>query len=172
MQQQTATSEVLKVISSSPGELKPVFDAMLENAVRLCNAKFGFMWRYQNGKFHPAGFFNVPKKLIDFFLDRGAFAPTGTPLERMLLTKQTIHAADLSTEAVPPPAAKLGGARSYIAVPMLKDDELVGSIIIYRQEVRPFTNKQVELVRISPLRLSSPSRTRACSTNCASAPAI
>jgi GAF domain-containing protein len=147
LQQQTATSEVLRVISSSPGELEPVFQAMLENATRVCEAEFGVMYRYAEGKFHFAAERATPPALSEFRRQRGAFKPlAGGPLERLLRTKHVLHNADISTEQVPGRAAELGGARSQITVPMLKENEVVGAIIIYRTEVRPFTDKQIELV--------------------------
>jgi len=147
LEQQTATSEVLRVISSSPGELKPVFQAMLENAVRICEAKFGTMYRYDGDMFHPTAVLNAPPILFEFLQQRGAFQPpSGTPLHRLLRTKSVVHSADDSAEQVPSPSAKLGGARSHIAVPMLSENEVIGAIIIYRQEVRPFTDKQIALV--------------------------
>src|SRR5262249_24535218 len=147
LEQQTATSEVLRVISSSPGELEPVFQAMLENAVCICEAKFGTMYRYDGDMFHPTSVLNAPPSLSEFLQQRGAFQPpSGTPLHRLLRTKSVVHSADDSAEQVPSPSAKLGGARSHIAVPMLSENEVIGAIIIYRQEVRPFTEKQIELV--------------------------
>jgi GAF domain-containing protein len=147
LEQQTATSEVLRVISSSPGELEPVFQAMLENAVRICEAKFGTMYRYDGDMFHPMAVLNAPPTLSEFLQQRGAFQPpSGTPLHRLLRTKSVVHSADDSAEQVPSPSAKLGGARSHIAVPMLSENEVIGAIIIYRQEVRPFSEKQIELV--------------------------
>ncbi|MGE5162435.1 MAG: GAF domain-containing protein, partial [Sphingobacteriales bacterium] len=147
LEQQTATSEVLKVISSSPGELEPVFNAMLANATHICEAKFGTLYRYDGGAFHPVAFHNVPLSLADFLRQRGSFMPpAGIPLDRLLRTKKVIHTVDQASDQVLTPSAKLGGARTHIAVPMLKEEELVGAIIIYRQEVRPFTDKQIELV--------------------------
>jgi GAF domain-containing protein len=147
LEQQTATSEVLRVISSSPGELEPVFQAMLENAVRICEAKFGTMYRYDGDMFRPTAVLNAPPPLSEFLQQRGAFRPpSGTPLHRLLRTKSVVHSADDSAEQVPSPSAKLGGARSHIAVPMLSENEVIGAIIIYRQEVRPFTDKQIALV--------------------------
>ncbi len=148
LEQQTATSEVLKVISSSPGDLDPVFQTMLANAVRICDAKFGVMFRYNNEMFNPAAMFEMPPALVEFFQQRGSFQPySGTNLERMWRTKDVIRVADEMAEPVVSPPAKHGGARSLIAVPMLKENELIGAIVIYRQEVRPFTDKQVELVK-------------------------
>ena len=148
LEQQTATSEVLRVISSSPGELEPVFQAMLANAVRICDAKFGMLFRYDNETFDPVALFGVPPTLAEFNQQRGSFQPTaGSPLDRMWRTKDVVRIVDDSAEPAPSVAARFGGARSHISVPMLKENVLIGAIIIYRQEVRPFTDKQVELVR-------------------------
>jgi GAF domain-containing protein len=148
LQQQTATSEVLSVISSSPGELEPVFQAMLENATRICEAKFGTLFRFDGGLLHLAAQFGTPAEFVEFQRRRGPFQPPpGSHLSRVIQTKQVSHSADYAAEAVSSPAATLGGARSIIAVPMLKDDVLIGAILIYRQEVRPFTDKQIELVQ-------------------------
>ena len=148
LQQQTATSEVLSVISSSPGELEPVFQAMLENATRICEAKFGVLYRFDGDTFHFAAEVGTPPELAEFVRRRGPFQPTpDTPVvDRVMRTKQVVHTADEAAEAVSGPSAKLGGARSLVGVPMLKDEALVGVIIIYRQEVRPFTDKQIALV--------------------------
>ena len=127
---------------------EPVFQAMLANAVRICDAKFGVMFRYNNEMFNPAAMFDMPPALVEFFQQRGSFQPnSGTNLERMWRTKDVIRVADEMAEPVVSPPAKHGGARSLIAVPMLKENELIGAIVIYRQEVRPFTDKQVELVQ-------------------------
>ena len=148
LEQQTATSEVLQAISSSPGELEPVFQAMLENAVRICEAKFGILLRYEEGVFRLAAMLNVPAALADFLRQRGRFLPEpGIPLDRVWRTKQLVHTIDDAASPHPSPSARLAGARSHIVVPMLKDDELVGAFVIYRTEVRPFTDKQIELVQ-------------------------
>ena len=148
LEQQTATSEVLKVISSSTGELHPVFQAMLENAVRICEARFGVLFRYEDGKFRQAAMLNVSTAHAASLQQRDRFVPEpGVPLDRMVKTKKLIHTLDEAASANPAPSARLGGARSHIAVPMVKGDELVGAIVIYRQEVRPFTDKQIELVK-------------------------
>ena len=147
LQQQTATSEVLSVISSSSGELEPVFQSMLENATRICEAKFGVLHRYQDGAFHTAAQVGVPPALADYHRQRGPYVPpAGMILDRILQTKKVIHTLDLAAESIQTPSAKLAGARSHIAVPMLREGKLVGAITIYRQEVRPFTDKQIELV--------------------------
>jgi signal transduction histidine kinase len=149
LEQLAATSEVLRVISSSPDELEPVFNSMLENAVRICEAKFGTLFRFDGNMFHVAAQVGTPLELAEFQRRRGSFQPgPDTPfLLRVMRTKQVSHTADEAAEAVSGPSAKLGGARSLVGVPMLKDDELIGAILIYRQEVRPFTDKQIELVQ-------------------------
>ena len=147
LEQQMATSEVLKVISSSPAQLEPVFQAILANAVRICEAKFGIMFLYENSEFHQAALLNASKDLAEFFWQRGPFkAPPGTPLDRLLKTKDVIYTADEAAEPNPGASARLGGARSLVGVPMVKQNKLIGAIVIYRQEVRPFTDKQIELV--------------------------
>ena len=148
LEQQTATSEVLKVISSSPGELEPVFQAMLENAVRICEAKFGSLFRFDGKAFDLAAKFGTPPKLAEAQRQVLQTGPTpGGLLDRAMRTKQVIHTADATKDAAVGLAAKFGGARSTICVPMLKDDELIGALVIYRQEVRPFTDKQIELLK-------------------------
>jgi GAF domain-containing protein len=149
LQQQTATADVLQVISSSPGELEPVFQGVLENATRLCEAKFGVMFYYQDGALRPAAELNVPPPFSEFIRQRGPFQPAvGSTFEYVIRTKQPVLLADAATEGqfFSNNSAKLGGARSYMAVPMLKEGEPIGAIAIYRQEVRPFSDKQVELV--------------------------
>ena len=147
LEQQTATSEVLKVISSSPGELEPVFQVVLENATRICEAKFGVLFRYENGAFYAAAMINAPEAFVEFHRQRGSFTPpAGTPLDRLLKTGDTIYTVDDASEPNPGAAARFGGARSLVTVPMRKENKLVGAIIIYRQEVQPFTEKQIELL--------------------------
>jgi two-component system, NtrC family, sensor kinase len=148
LQQQTATSEVLRVISTSPGELEPVFRAILENATHICDARFGHLFRFDGKMLHPAAEAGTPPELAEFFKQRGPFQPTpGLLLDRVLRTKQVSHTTDDAAEAVPSPPGRLAGARSVVSVPMLKDDVLIGIITVYRQEVRPFTDKQIALVR-------------------------
>ena len=143
LEQQTATSEVLNVISSSPGELEPVFQTILEKAVRICDANFGNLFRFDGDNFHPAAQFNTPTALLEAQTRRGPFKPTpGISLDRVMRTKKAFHSADMAAEPVLGLSTKLGGARSQVTVPMLKDDALIGAILIYRQEVRPFTEKQ------------------------------
>jgi GAF domain-containing protein len=145
--QQKATSAVLKVISSSPGELEPVFKAVLKSALRICEAKFGMLMLYSgDGSFETRVMVGAPQALVDALLHRSFTPPPGNPLDRMLRTKKTVHVVDAAAEKGKPPSARLAGARSHITVPMVKQNEVVGSISIYRTEVRPFTDKQIELV--------------------------
>jgi two-component system, NtrC family, sensor kinase len=148
LEQQAATSEVLGVISRSPGELARVFQAMLENATRICGAKFGILFRYQGGVFHPAAMTNVPPAFADFLDRQGSFAPVrGRLFGRLARTKKVIHVVDRATERTPSPSVRYGGARSSIGVPLVKGKELIGAFFIYRTEVQPFTHKQIELVK-------------------------
>jgi GAF domain-containing protein len=153
LEQQTATSEVLSVISTSPGELEPVFEAMLANATRLCEARFGILTLYDGDVFRTVATHNVPPELAGL-RKREPFRPTGTAHARLVVTKEVVHLADaredpsyLARNPVVVPAVELGDVRTLVLVPMLKDDELVGAMTIYRQEVRPFTEKQIDLVR-------------------------
>jgi GAF domain-containing protein len=148
LDQQTATADVLRVISTSPGDLEPVFQAMLENATRICEAKFGTLFRFDGENIYPVAQFNTPTALLEAQTRRGPFKPRlGAPIEHVMRTKQVFHSADAAAEPVPALAARFGGARSLVAVPMLRDEALIGAIIIYRQEVRPFTDKQIALVQ-------------------------
>jgi signal transduction histidine kinase/CheY-like chemotaxis protein/uncharacterized membrane protein len=150
LEQQTATAEVLQIISSSPGELEPVFRGVLENATRICGAKFGVMFYYQDGALRPAAELNVPTAYSEFMRQRGPHQlAAGSTFEHVFRTKRPVRLADAATrgEFFSNNAAKLGGARSYMAVPMLKEGEPIGAIAIYRQEVQPFSDKQIELVQ-------------------------
>ena len=120
---------------------------MLESATRICDANFGILHRYHDGAFHVAAMVGVPPVLAEALLARGAYVPSeGIPLDRLLQAKSTIHILDQSRERVQPLSATLGGSRTHLSVPMLKDREIVGAFTIYRTEVRPFTEKQIELV--------------------------
>ena len=147
LEQQTATSEVLAVISNSQGELKPIFESLLANAVRLCEAKFGLLWLFDGTMFHPAANHNLPQKLVEFVQQRGSFRATaGSPLDSVQRAKEVVNIADSPAMPNPGAAALYGGARSLVGVPMLKENALVGTFIIYRQEVRPFSDKQIALL--------------------------
>jgi class 3 adenylate cyclase/putative methionine-R-sulfoxide reductase with GAF domain len=148
LEQQTATADVLRVISSSPGEREAVFRTILQNATRICGAKFGILNLYENGGLCFGAMHNVPSAFADWLQSqRGAYQPIpGSPPDRVIRTKKVIHVLDNTAEPAPGRAATLGGARTTVSVPMLKDDELIGTITIYRQEVRPFTDKQIALV--------------------------
>ena len=148
LEQQTATSEVLKVISSSPGELTPIFKSMLENAVRICEASFGNLLLYENDAFQHVALYNAPQAWA-VEQQRDPIAPRRTAyfLYRVADTKQVTHIADVALENPDEPIAKVAGARTLLIVPMLKENGLIGVIAIYRQEVRPFTDKQIELVK-------------------------
>src|SRR5262249_7390012 len=125
LEQQTATSEVLKVISSSPGDFKPVFEAILENAVRLCRAKFGNLYLREGNGFRARAEGGQPPAFAELVRRRGPFRPLpGSHLARVMQTKQVSHTADYAAEGIPSPPVKLGGARSTVDVPMLKGDEL------------------------------------------------
>jgi GAF domain-containing protein len=147
LEQQTATADVLRVISSSPGQLEPVFQAMLENATRICDAEYGLLFNYDGRLFNTIAARNVPPSLLDFMEQRGAFLPPpGTVLHDMLTTRNVVHRADASALPVQSAPVQLGGAKAFLAVPMFKDETLVGAISIYRQEARPFSDKQIALL--------------------------
>jgi GAF domain-containing protein len=147
LQQQTATSEVLQVISSSLGDLDPVFQAVLEKATRICDANFGTLYRFDGGAFYHAAGHGTPEALIKAQRQQGRFIPdAGTLMHRVMHTRAVAHSADYAAESALGLSARFGGARSTVVVPMLKDKELVGAFAIYRQEVRPFTDKQIGLV--------------------------
>ncbi len=154
LEQQTATSEVLRVISGSPGDLEPVFKAMLENATRLCMAKFGTLYLYDGDTFHNVAMHNAPPAFAEFRMREPRFRPPpGSSIGRVAATRQVVQIDDIKEQpdyvARNPfsvAGAELGGYRTVLSVPMLKDNELVGAISIYRQEVRPFTDKQIDLV--------------------------
>ncbi len=153
LEQQTATSEVLQVISRSSGELHPVFQTVLENAVRICGAKFGILFLTEDDGFRTTAMHDVPRAFAEK-RERGAFVrpPAASPLGRVKRTRQVAHVADITAEqgyAQSEPLrdlADLGGARTAVCVPMLNHEELIGAITIYHKEVRLFTDKQIEVV--------------------------
>jgi GAF domain-containing protein len=153
LKQQTATSEVLSVISSSPGKLEPIFQAMLANAVRICGAKFGTLYLRDADAFSTVAIHNAPPAYVEARTRELLRPPPDAPMGRVAATKQVVHIADI--KAIPSyvernpfvvTSVELGGYRTVLAVPMLKDNELIGAITINRQEVRLFTDKQIELV--------------------------
>jgi signal transduction histidine kinase len=153
-EQQAATAEVLRVISSSPGELEPVFEALLENAVRLCEANFGSLYLYDGEMYRIGALHNTPAAYAELRRREPMFrAGPATSYGRVAATKQVIHIADISAEQaytdrdpLRVAGVELLGARTFLVVPMLKEGRLIGAIGIYRLEVRPFTDKQIELV--------------------------
>jgi len=153
LQQQTATSEVLKVISSSPGELTPVFEMMLESATRICEAKFGTLYLREGDAFRAAALHNAPPAYADM-RKRGPVRPgPKAALTRVLSTKRAVHISDIiadqayiDRDPLFVTGAELGGFRTFLCVPMLNENEVVGAISIFRQEVRPFSDKQVALI--------------------------
>ena len=155
LDQQTATSEVLQVISSSPGDLQPVLEAMLEKAVRICEAKFGNIHRWDGQGFQLVATFNLPAAFAKARNRLPFVRPTpDNVFGRMVATKTVIHVADLASDdayigrnPATVAAVELGGVRTMLFVPMLKDDEIFGAFTLYRQQVRPFTDKQIALVR-------------------------
>ena len=155
LQQQTATADVLQVISGSPGELEPVFKTMLENAVRICGANFATLQLRENEAFRVAAMHNPPPAFAAARQRNPLIYPNAhNALGRVMATKHFVHIADYTQELAykqGDPAAvsivELAAARTLLLVPMLKDDELIGNINIYRQEVRPFTDKQIDLLR-------------------------
>jgi GAF domain-containing protein len=153
LEQQTATSEVLSVISESPGELEPVFETMLAKAVHICEAKFGTLYLYDGDAFRAEAFHNAPSAFVEARKRQPVRPPPDSALGRLANTKQVVHIADIKAtqsyierDPIMITAVDLGGYRTALAVPMLKEDELIGAINIYRQEVWSFTDKQVELV--------------------------
>src|SRR6516165_10573277 len=155
LEQQTATSDVLQVISSSPGELQPVFSAMLESAARLCDASFGNIFRGEDDALRLVATYNTPAAFVEARSHRPLRREQNNPVGEMLAAKAVLHVGDLAaderyTKRCDPniiAAVELGGIRTCLAVPMLKDNELIGALIVYRQEVRPFSDKQIELVK-------------------------
>jgi signal transduction histidine kinase len=153
LQQQTATSEVLRVISKSSGDLEPVFAAMLENAVQVCGSNFGTLYLREGEAFRAVCMHGATPAYLQARLGQLLHPGPGTALGRTVQTRQMVHVADVRAEPayrngdpMRVAAADVGGVRTLLCVPMLKERELVGAIAIYRTEVRPFTDKQIELV--------------------------
>ena len=150
LEQQTATSEVLQTISKSPGELQPVFHTMLANAVQICDAKFGNLLLFEDGAFRTVALHGAPQPYLEERQREPVIQPKpGSDLDQLMKTKQAIHVPDIREKGMASGSAivKLAGARTMLTVPMVKESELIGAIGIYRQEVRQFTDKQIELVK-------------------------
>ena len=159
LEQQTAASQVLQVISSSTGELEPVFQAILASATRTCDAKFGLLYRIENGSARIISKLGIPPAFAEY-LKRGPHRPPLnrvsplTPIGRVIQSRQLVHLADYRTDQsyldrdpITVAAIELGSIRTLLVVPMIKNDALMGAIVIFRQEVRPFTDKQIELLQ-------------------------
>ena len=153
LEQQTATAEVLQVINSSPGDLAPVFDAMLEKATRLCEASFGTLWTYDGEYMHAAAIRGAPPRYAEF-LRQGPHEPSPIAHQPLLRGQRIVHIADIALHAgyrsgmlLPHAVVELGGVRTLLAVPLRKEEQLLGVFSIYRQEVRPFSDKQLALLQ-------------------------
>jgi len=170
LEQQTATAEVLQVINSSPGDLAPVFDAILEKAVRLCGATFGHMRSFDGEALHTVAIYNEPQA----FAESVTVAPIRPDLAQSVLGKvirerRAIQVADLLAEEIylsraplAVAAVELGGVRTFLHVPLVKDDAVLGILTIFRQEVRPFTDKQIALLQNFAAQAVIAWRTRGC----------
>ena len=154
LEQRTATSEVLQIISRSPGDLQPVFAAILENASRICEAKFGILMLAEGDAFRLGAAHNAPQAFADFMLRAPVRPSPHITFGRAITTKQVAQTTDITIEQpylqgdpLAVAAAELGGYRTVLAVPMLKESNIIGGLIFFRQEVRPFDDKQIALVR-------------------------
>jgi signal transduction histidine kinase len=154
LQQQTATADVLRVISASPGALAPVFDAMLEKAMHLCEAAFGGLWTFEEDRYHAVALRGVPQGYAAFLAERTEIPGPGTAPYRLRHGEPLVHNIDLAAEEPYRAGDRgrralvdLGGARTALQVPLRKDDAVLGVITIYRQEVRPFSDKQIALLQ-------------------------
>ena len=159
-EQQAATSQILGVINSSFGELERVFQSILKNTVRICDANFGSIYRWDGQALHFVSTHNAPNDYTEarrrlYQSSQVVKIQPGDPMDRVLATKAVVHVEDFAaepsyTERRNPPmvvAVELGGARTGLVIPMLKDNELIGVFTLMRQEVRPFTDRQIALVQ-------------------------
>ena len=154
LERQTATSEVLQVISTSPSDLEPVFEAMLDNAVRICDVKFGSIYRWTGGALKAVATRNAPAAYAEARKRLIVSIPQDDPMDRVLTTKSIVHVTDLAAEptyvagrnAQVALAVEQGGVRTVLLVPMLLENEPIGVFSLFRQEVRPFTDKEIGLV--------------------------
>ena len=156
LDQQAATSEILEVISRSTGDLQPIFAAILQNAVRLCDASFGDIYSWERGALHLLASYNSPPAFAEERRRSERIPPSpDSPTTRILATKSPVHIADLTKDGAyvekrsqaSIAAVELGGVRSFLGMPMLKENELIGILFLNRQFVRPFTDKQIDLVK-------------------------
>ena len=156
LDQQAATSEILEVISRSTGDLQPIFAAILHNAVRLCDASFGDIYSWERGALHLLASYNSPPAFAEERRRSERIPPSpDSPTTRILSTKSPVHIADLTEDVAyvekrsraSIAAVELGGVRSFLGMPMLKENELIGILFLNRQFVRPFTDKQIDLVK-------------------------
>ena len=154
LEQQTATAEVLQIINSSPGNLQPVFDAMLDKALGLCGADLGVLWTYDNAQVHATALRGVASRFAEFLTRTPHPVGPDDAHGRLLRGEPVIHIADItedkayrSGDPIRRSLVELGGGRTLLAVPLRRDDAFLGDFVIYRQEVRPFAEKQVALVK-------------------------
>ena len=152
LEQQTATSEVLQVISSSPGELAPVFEAMLANATRICEAKFGVLWTYDGERFHAIALHGVPQAFTEFV--QKPMQPVSGGAFMQLIGGEAVHQiVDIANSELYGSSplrrafVELGGAQTVLWVALRKDDVLLGALAIYRQDIRAFSDRQIGLVK-------------------------
>jgi adenylate cyclase len=154
LEQQTATAEVLQVINASPGDLAPVFDAMLEKTMRLCDARFGQLVTSADGEIFTIAAAQGPSAIVEFLRNRPPTRPgSGTTMERLVRGERCVHIHDAMAEEAyrrgdPTRRAlvDLGGCRTLVSVGLRKDDAMVGAITVYRSEVKPFSTKEIALL--------------------------